>query len=161
MTLAQPLLIRAASPSDFGPLEALVIDAFESITWQKKLDAQIGPLNGRTWRDRWSARLRNIFTTQLVLVGEAEGQLAAMASATIDRDSALAFIDVLCVGRAFQGLGYGRDMLRAAMNHYRQLGCQYVNLDCLTDNEAGNALYTSEGFQEVARHIRWFRKLDQ
>jgi hypothetical protein len=34
-----------------------------------------------------------------------------------------------------------------------------VNLDCLTDNAAGNALYASEGFEEVARHVRWFRKL--
>jgi hypothetical protein len=34
-----------------------------------------------------------------------------------------------------------------------------VNLDCLTDNDSANALYASEGFEEVARHIRWFRKL--
>ena len=154
------LVVRTAAHSDFAPLESLVIDSFEPITWQKKLDQSIGPLNGRTWRERWSSRLRHIFATQLVLVGEADGELASMASASIDRDSALAFLDVLCVGRAFQGRGYGRDMLRAALDHYRELGCQYVNLDCLTDNDAGNALYQSEGFQEVARHIRWFRKLD-
>jgi hypothetical protein len=41
----------------------------------------------------------------------------------------------------------------------KSLGCKYVNLDCLTDNDAGNALYDSEGFEEVARHIRWFKKL--
>src|SRR5688572_20518618 len=160
MTLARPLLVRLAVLSDFVPLESLVIDSFEPITWQKKLDAAIGPLHGRSWRQRWSARLKSIFATQRVLVGEAGGQLAAMASATIDQDSALAFLDVLCVGRSFQGHGYGRQMLRAALDHYRGLGCQYVNLDCLTENEAGNALYQSEGFQEVARHIRWFRKLD-
>ncbi len=160
MNPAAPLLVRPAVSSDFPPLEALVIDSFEPITWQKKLDAAFGPLNGRSWRERWSARLKNIFATQIVLVGEADGQLAAMASATIDRDAALAFVDVLCVGRSFQGRGFGRQMLRAASDHYRQLGCRYINLDCLADNEAGNALYQSEGFQEVARHIRWFRKLD-
>ncbi len=153
------LCIRPAEIADHAALETLVIDSFEPITWQKKLDARIGPLNGRDWRARWRSRLRGIFAAQIVLVGEAGGELAAMASATLDRQSALAYIDVLCVGRAFQGRGLGRQMLRAMIDHLRSLGCQYVNLDCLTDNEGGNALYQSEGFVEVARHIRWFRKL--
>jgi len=151
--------LRPATPADFAALEALVIDSFEPITWQKKLDQKIGPLNGRDWRQRWAARLRHIFATQVVLLGEAEGSLAAMATATIDRDAALGFIDVLAVGRNFQGRGLGRVMLRGMLDHLKSVGCNYVNLDCLTDNDAGNALYRSEGFEEVARHIRWFKRL--
>ena len=154
-----PLQTRLAEFADFEALECLVIDSFEPITWQKKLDARFGPLNGRDWRARWQARLKSIFATQIVLIGEADGRLAAMASSTIDRDSALGFIDVLAVSRDFQGRGLGREMLRAMVEHLRAAGCQYVNLDCLTDNDAANALYTSEGFQEVARHIRWFKKI--
>ena len=45
-------------------------------------------------------------------------------------------------------------MLRGAIEHFQQLGCQYVQLDCLTDNDTANALYRDEGFEEVARHIR-------
>jgi ribosomal-protein-alanine N-acetyltransferase len=151
--------LRPATPADFAALEALVIDSFEPITWQKKLDQKIGPLNGRDWRQRWAARLRHIFATQVVLLGEAEGSLAGMATATIDRDAALGFIDVLAVGRNFQGRGLGRAMLRGMLDHLKSVGCNYVNLDCLTDNDAGNALYRSEGFEEVARHIRWFKQL--
>jgi ribosomal protein S18 acetylase RimI-like enzyme len=154
-----PLLTRLATPADHSTLETLVIDSFEPITWQKKLDARLGPLNGRDWRARWQARMRSIFATQIVLVGEADGELAAMASGTIDRESALGFIDVLAVGATFQGRGLGREMLRGMIEHLRTAGCQYVNLDCLTDNETANALYQSEGFEEVARHIRWFRKI--
>jgi len=153
------LSTRLAVPADYAALESLVIDSFEPITWQKKLDARVGPLNGCDWRARWQARLQKIFATQIVLVGESGGQLAAMASGTIDRAAALGFIDVLCVSRAFQGLGLGREMLRAMLDHLRDAGCRYVNLDCLTDNDAANALYASEGFEEVARHIRWFRKI--
>jgi ribosomal protein S18 acetylase RimI-like enzyme len=154
-----PLAFRLAAAGDYDRLEALVIDSFEPITWQKKLDATAGPLNGRDWRQRWQSRLKSIFATQVVLLGEEEGELLAMASATIDHQSALAFIDLLAVDCRFQGRGYGREMLRAAMRHLQSLGCQYVHLDCLTDNDAGNALYASEGFVEVARHVRWFRKL--
>jgi ribosomal protein S18 acetylase RimI-like enzyme len=154
-----PLRFRLAAESDFDPLKAMVIEAFEPITWQKKLDRDFGPLNGRDWRERWSARLDNIFKSQVVLVGESTAQIAAMATATFDRQAALAFIDVLAVGSKFQGQGLGRQMLRGIIDHLKTLGCQFVNLDCLTDNEVGNALYASEGFVEVARHVRWFKKI--
>jgi|SRR6185369_13363554 len=153
------LTFRLAANSDFPALKTMVVDAFEPITWQKKLDRDVGPLNGRDWRERWSARLDNIFKTQIVLVGESSGQHAAMATATCDRESALGFIDVLAVAKGFQGHGIGRQMLRGMLGHLRGLGCQYVNLDCLTDNDVGNSLYESEGFVEVARHIRWFKRI--
>jgi len=153
------LSIRAAVEGDYVALETLVIESFAPITWQKKLDERIGPLNGCDWRERWTGRLRNIFATQVVLVGELGAEPAAMASATVDRKAALGFIDVLAVGRSFQGHGLGREMLRGTIEHLKALGCKYVNLDCLTDNDAGNALYASEGFQEVARHIRWFKRI--
>ena len=41
----------------------------------------------------------------------------------------------------------------------KNLGAQYVYLDCLTDNDTANALYRAAGFAEVARQIRWFRKI--
>jgi ribosomal protein S18 acetylase RimI-like enzyme len=150
---------RLATLDDHAALVPLVIDSFEPITWQKKLDQNFGPLNGRDWRERWKTRLDNIFKTQIVLVGESTGQIAAMASAGMDRASALGFIDVLAVARGFQGHGLGRQMLRGICDHLKALGCQSVNLDCLTDNDPGNALYESEGFTEVARHIRWFKRI--
>jgi ribosomal protein S18 acetylase RimI-like enzyme len=154
-----PLVLRLATADDHPAVEQLVIDAFEPITWQKKLDARFGPLNGRDWRRRWRDRLRQVFKTQIVLIGEIDGILCGVATTTVDRESALAFIDILAVAREVQGRGLGRELLRAAIQHLRGMGCQYVHLDCLTDNATGNALYQSEGFEEVARHIRWFKKL--
>jgi ribosomal protein S18 acetylase RimI-like enzyme len=153
------LEFRLAVFDDQAILTPLVIESFEPITWQKKLDQDFGLLNGRDWRERWQARLEKVFETQTVLVGESSGQIAAMATASVDDRSALAFIDVLAVARGFQGQGLGRQMLRGMCDYLKKLGCQHVNLDCLTGNDAGNALYQSEGFKEVARHIRWFKKL--
>jgi ribosomal protein S18 acetylase RimI-like enzyme len=169
MSTEMPLEFRLAVESDFSALKAMVIEAFEPITWQKKLDRDFEPLNGRDWRERWAERLDNIFKTQIVLVGysrhspsavpESGEPIAAMASATFDRRAALGFIDVLAVNRGFQGQGLGRQMLRGIIDHLKTLGCQFVNLDCLADNDVGNKLYSSEGFVEVARHIRWFKKI--
>jgi ribosomal protein S18 acetylase RimI-like enzyme len=153
------LSLRLATPADHAALEQLVLESFEPITWQRPLDAKFGALNGRDWRNRWRSRLKNIFASQIVLIGDCDGQPAAIATATMDREAALAFIDVLAIGKGFQGRGLGREMLRGTLAHLQALGCHYVHLDCLTTNEVGNALYQAEGFEEVARHIRWFKKL--
>ena len=153
------LQIRKAGVQDHPGLEALVLESFESVTWARTLDERYGPLNGLDWRERWRLRLQKVFAEQIVLVGEAEGISAAMSSSTLDRQAALAYIDILAVSRSQQGHGYGREMLRGTMDHVRELGAKFVNLDCLTTNDGANALYQAEGFEEVARHIRWFRKI--
>ena len=154
-----PLHFRVANRSDFSTIEELVIGSFEPITWAKKLDAKIGPLNGVDWRARWQARLQNVFNTQIILVGEADQRVQAMSSGTLDREPALAYIDLIAVDRRAQGQGFGREMLRGIIEHMKNLGAKYINLDCLVDNDTANALYRSEGFEEVARHIRWFRRI--
>ena len=151
--------VRPAQASEYQKIEDMVIESFEPITWFKKLDDRIGPLNGRDWRMRWKDRLRHVFETEIVLVGEADGELAAMSSGTLDQGAALGYIDLLAVDRRFRGHGYGREMLRGMMQHMKALGGQYVYLDCLTDNDTGNTLYRAEGFEEIARQVRWFRRI--
>ena len=159
MNIVMPLVFRPAELSDHLKIESMVVESFEPITWFKKLEDREGPLNGQDWRARWRTRMRGVFETQIVLIGEIEGELAAMSSGTLDPEAALAYIDLLAVGSRFQGHGYGREMLRGMMQHMRSIGAQYVYLDCLTDNTKGNSLYSAEGFEEVVRQVRWFRKL--
>ena len=154
-----PLQFRLAQTAEHPRIAEMVISSFEPITWAKKLDAQIGPLNGQDWRQRWQSRMRHVFETEIILVGETAGEIVAMSAGALDQEAALAFIDLLAVDHRFHRRGYGREMLRGMMRHMKESGAQYVHLDCLTDNDNANALYRAEGFQEVARQIRWFRKL--
>jgi len=151
-----PLSFRPAVPADYPALERMVIASFEPITWARTADRLFGPLNGKDWRERWRLRLAKVFATQHVLVGEADGQIAAMASASIEPETRLGYIDLLAVDPGHQGRGYGRAMLRAMLAYLKQQGCRHAHLECLAENEAGNRLYRSEGFREVARSIRWF-----
>src|ERR1041385_4532081 len=116
-----PLEFRPARPAEFPQIEQMVISSFEPITWARKLDARVGPLNGRDWRARWQARMRHIFDTQIILVGETGGEMAAMSSGTLDRENALAYIDLLAVDQRFRRRGYGREMLRGMMDHMKGL----------------------------------------
>ncbi len=118
-------------------------------------------VNGKDWRERWRLRLANVFANQIVLIGEDAGEMVAMASGTIECSTQLGYIDLLAVDRRFQGRGYGREMLRGMLASMRERGAKYVYLECLDDNVAGNNLYRAEGFQEVARCVRWFIRLPE
>lgn len=156
-----PLSFRLATPEDHPHLERMIIESFEPITWFKKTDEIFGPLNGQDWRARWRRRLANVFATQHVLVGETRGRIVACATGTLDAETRLGYIDLLAVAGAHQGRGYGREMLRAMLRYMKDRGAGHVNLECLADNDAGNNLYRSEGFCEVARSVRWFIKLPE
>jgi ribosomal protein S18 acetylase RimI-like enzyme len=153
MTFREPL------PEEYSALRKLVIDSFEPITWFKKLDAEFGSLNGKDWRARWEARMDGVLRSQLMLVGEVDGEVVAFSSGTYDAATRLGFIDLIAVGLAWQGRGYGHQMLRGMMEFFKDRGAEFVNLECLSDNERGNRLYESEGFSAVATSIRWFKRL--
>lgn len=151
---------RPLRPEDHARVSGLVIAAFEPITYFRKLDQRFGPLGGMDWRARWEIKVRKAFETEIALVGEEDGSLAAFASGTLEAETGLAFLDLLAVDPACQGKGYGGAMLRLWLDHVKGLGATSANLDCLTDNDNANDLYRSEGFVEVARQIRWFKKLE-
>jgi ribosomal protein S18 acetylase RimI-like enzyme len=154
-----PLAFRLARASEYRTLENLVLDSFEPITWFKRADERFGPLNGHDWRQRWQVRFAKVFETQIVLVGEREGEPIAIAAGSIDPCTKLGYIDLLAVDQGHQGKGYGREMLRGMLRYMKDHGAVHANLECLADNDAGNQLYRSEGFQEVARSVRWFIKI--
>ena len=78
-----PLAIRLATPADQTAIERLILAAFEPITWKKRLDARRGPLNGCDWQSRWHVRLQKFFATQVVLLGQRAGELAARDQVTV------------------------------------------------------------------------------
>lgn len=153
------LRFRLADPSEYATLGRMIIDSFEPITWFKKLDEKFGPLNGCDWRKRWEQRIEEVLATQIILVGEADGEVVAAATGTVDDRTKLGFIDLLAVDLRHQGKGYGRGMLRGMLEHFRRLGTEHVHLECLSDNDKGNALYASEGWQIVASSHKWFVRI--
>jgi ribosomal protein S18 acetylase RimI-like enzyme len=153
------LEFRLAGARDYDVIERMVVESFAPVSWARRTDERFGSLDGQDWRARWHSRMLRIFESQIVLTGRRKDDIVAMSSGTIDPECSLAYIDLLAVDRRFQARGYGREMLRAMMDYFRNLGAQYVYLDCLTDNEAGNTLYLQEGFTEIVRQVRWFRRL--
>ena len=153
------LTFREPEAADHDAIVIMVVRSFEPISWYRKLDARLEPLNGRTWEQRFADRMRDALAAQYVVIGERDGQLASCACGLYDDRSRAAFLDLLAVARGEQGAGLGRETLREFERRMTAKGALYLHLDCLTDNEPGNRLYESEGFFEAARQIRWFKKI--
>jgi GNAT superfamily N-acetyltransferase len=64
-----------------------------------------------------------------------------------------AFVDELFVEEAARGQGVGRAALRALVAEARRLGVRALHLEVEMRNEAGLALYASEGFLGNERRI--------
>ena len=154
-----PLTFRAATPDEHPQLKKMILDCFEPITWFKTADQKYGPMNGLDWRARWDQRLKKVFETQIILVGEQDGEVLACATGTYDAATAMGFVDLLAVVAASQGSGLGREMLRGIIAHFQQMSAVYAHLDCLTTNEVANRLYAAEGFEQAMQSIRWIKKL--
>lgn len=154
------LTFREPEAADHDAIVAMVVSSFAPITWYRKLDARLGPLNGRAWDQRFEDRMRDALAGQYAVIGERDGRLASYASGKYDDRSRSAFLDLLAVAPGEQGGGLGRETLREFEKRMAEKGALYIHLECLTNNEPGNRLYESEGFFETARHIHWFKKIE-
>ncbi|MCB1021953.1 MAG: GNAT family N-acetyltransferase [Bryobacterales bacterium] len=154
-----PLAFREPTAADHDRIVDMVVRSFAPITWYRKLDARMEPLNGHDWKERFEDRVRAALARQYVIVGESDGRLATYASGDYDPKTRSAFLDLLAVDDDAQRGGLGRQTLREFERRMAEKGALYLHLECLTDNDAGNGLYESEGFFEIARHFHWYKKI--
>jgi ribosomal protein S18 acetylase RimI-like enzyme len=151
--------IRPAVSADLPRLKEISLASFGPITWQRAVDRIFGPLNGLDWRDRWRRRVEKAFAEQTILVLEEEGKILGYACGSVDSTLGLGHIDILAVDPPAQGKGYGRRLLRAIEEYFRAQGATHVQLESLSDNETANRLYIRDGYQQLASHINWFKKI--
>ena len=94
-------------------------------------------MNGLDWARPLEAPAGESVRDAVILVGELAGEVVACATGTYDPKTAMGFIDLLAVTQGHKGEGLGREMLRALMQHFKDMGAVYAHLDCLTNNEVG------------------------
>ena len=153
-------MIRPATAADLPRLVEISLASFGPITWQRAIDEKFGPLHGHDWQDRWHRRVEKAFQAQDFLVLEEDGRLLGYACGVVDPAIALGHLDILCIDPAGQGRGLGRLLLRAIQQHFASQGATHVTLESLTDNHTASALYRAEGFEILANHWNWFKKID-
>jgi ribosomal protein S18 acetylase RimI-like enzyme len=152
-------MIRLGTPEDLPRLIEVSLASFGTVTWQRAVDARFGPLQGIDWRERWRRRVERAMQDQTFLVLVEEGQIAGYACGTFEPAVGLGHLDILAVDPAHQGKGYGRRLLYGFEDWVRSQGGSHLTLESLTDNETANELYRKEGYEVLASHLNWFKKI--
>ena len=154
------LAFRPAQLADYPALEQLTLESFEPITWLRKIDERFGPLNGLDWRERWRARFCHAFNTQRVLLGEAGGPRGGLRQRHARRRRAPRLHRPARGGpRASRATATAARCCAACCEYFKSEGAEHVHLECLADNDVGNALYRSEGFEDLAHSVHWFIRI--
>ncbi len=155
------LSIRPYEDADLGVLKEITVEAFDGVAIDQVIERREGLLRGEDWRSR---KVRHIDAdvyreTGAVYVGEIDGSVVGYVTTWTDEASGIAHIPNLAVRVAFQGMGIGRRLIDHALDGFRASGITHARIETLETNEVGYGLYTSMGFEELARQVHFLKRL--
>ena len=157
------ITIRTYRPADLESVKRLTVSSFGPVCIDKNIEATFGLINGNDWAWR---KARHI---DVDVAREAEGIFVAETDNTIvgyittwsDLEAGVGNIPNLAVDAEFRGQGLGRKLIDYALRHFRSRGLSHARIETLAQNDVGQNLYPSMGFEEVARQVHYCLKLSE
>ena len=155
------LSIRPYEDGDLGVLKEITAEVFDGSSIDQIIEGRHGLLRGEDWRAR---KVRHIDAdvsreTGAVYVGEIDGAVVGFATTWTDEAAGIGHIPNVAVRVAFQGMGIGRRLIDHALDGFRAAGMTHAKIETLDTNAVGYGLYTSMGFEELARQVHFLKKL--
>jgi ribosomal protein S18 acetylase RimI-like enzyme len=144
----QSVLVREASPDEYGFVGDLVVDAYRTL-------ADVGDAD-------YEAMLRDVASraeTSRVLVAELDGDVLGTVTyvrpggdlSEVD-DPDAATIRMLGVASAARGRGVGQALVRTCVSEAMQDGAARIRLDTRTSMSSAQRLYERLGFERALDH---------
>jgi ribosomal protein S18 acetylase RimI-like enzyme len=153
--------IRVAREGDVDAIKALTVESFEGVTLEENVEEALGLLRQHDWRWRKARHIEEDFVANAagIFVAEQSGKVVGYITTRIDRESGKGRIPNLAVASSHRGQGVGRSLIEHALEYFRSEKLEYAVIETMAQNEAGNRLYPSCGFVEVARQVHFARRL--
>ena len=137
------ILIREASGSDLPVIERLMAELIESVDDRERLDIYTVFENCRTLLGDANSHL---------LVAEINTSVIGVINFTIRRtllhSGFSGLIDELVVTKSYRGKGVGKQLMHAAIEKCKQLGCCEIEVSTEFANTDAKAFYKGCGFVE-------------
>lgn len=154
--------IRSYLPTDLDTIKQLTIEGFDGVSIDRNIEDQFGPINNHDWRWRKTRHIDFDVDRDAggVFVAELDGQVVGYITTYRDHAAGMGLIPNLAVDSRLRGRGIGRQLIEFALNNFREVGLTHAKIETLDQNEAGQGLYPSLGFREVARQIHYCMALD-
>jgi ribosomal protein S18 acetylase RimI-like enzyme len=153
--------IRVYRPDELAELKRLTMEGFEGNAIDQKVEDLCGIINGHDWRWRKARHVDEDVAANPsgIFVAETQGRVVGCITTRIDREAGKGRIPNLAVDEAWRGHGWGRRLIGHALDYFRREGMIYAMIETMAQNEAGQHLYPSCGFVEVARQVHFALKL--
>jgi GNAT superfamily N-acetyltransferase len=138
------ILIREATESDLPAVGKLLEDLTDAIDSTEGIDTDIALKN-------YERLLKDAGSHFLVAAREGTpvGFINFTVRQTILHQSPSALIDELVVAEEYRGKGVGRQLVQAAIDKCRQLGCCEVEVSTEKTNLKARNFYKQCGFEEI------------
>ncbi|HCS60355.1 MAG TPA: ribosomal-protein-alanine N-acetyltransferase [Microbacterium sp.] len=137
------MTIRVATPADLDAIMAIENASFPADAWSA---------------ESMAAELSTDYSHYLV--DEDESTIIGYGGLRAIRGNADADIQTIAFLEARRGEGRGRALLRALLTEASARRAREVFLEVRADNPAAEALYLSEGFEEIGRRPRYYQPDD-
>jgi len=153
--------IRTFRESDRDTLKALTVEAFDDVAIDHNIERQFGTVGGHDWRWRKARHIDDDIAVlgAVIFVAEDDGQVVGYITTRIDRDASVGLIPNLAVRSDYRGRGIGRELIANALEMFAREGLELARIETLAQNPAGQHLYPSFGFVEVARQVHYAKRL--
>ena len=160
-TASPEVIVRKYRRSDRTSVLAITKESFGGFCLEASMEEHFGPIAGTTWSERKQDGIdfdlrRNSAHT---FVAEVGGEVVGYCATRIYSSVLTGHVANMAVARQYQGIGAGKALMAAALDHFRKEGMQYARVETLEQNEKGRHIYPSFGFKEIGRQIFYFREL--
>ena len=155
------IMIRPYKKRDKEQVLQITEESFEGFCIDENVEKQFG----RVGDMRWQERKRDGVAYDLdahpsdCFVAELDGGAVGYVCTRLYRHDGIGHVANIAIALQYQGMGIGKELLGAALRHFRQEGIDYARIETLEQNFKGQEFYPSIGFREVARQIYYFMKL--
>lgn len=155
------MTIRLYAPADLETLRRITTEGFDGTAIDQSVERELGIVGGRDWRWRKARQIDEDCAANPsgVFVAETDGKILGYITTLIDREAGKGRIPNLAVDASARGSGIGRKLIEHALDYFRREGLAFAMIETMTNNAAGQHLYPSCGFIEVARQIHYAVKL--
>src|SRR5438105_2554624 len=150
--------IRQFQAADLVRLQQITAETFGPVSIDGNIDKLLGETRRSNWKKRKLAAIADDCRAQPdgVFVAEDESRrIVAYITTRLDRENGVGHIPNLAVDSSHQNQGIARSLILYAMNIFRHEGLALARIETLEQNSAGQRLYPSLGFVEVARQIHY------
>jgi ribosomal protein S18 acetylase RimI-like enzyme len=150
--------------NDLPRLKEITAATFGPVSIDGNIDRLLGPVAGGDWQQRKLAAIDEDCRIQPdgVFVAEhpADG-IVGYITTRVNLETGVGWIPNLAVDPAHQKHGLGRALIQHALADFKERGLSIARIETLEQNAAGQVLYPTLGFKEVARQIHYATRLDR